>query len=152
MIKEQIKLLYCHYGWSIKDIATTLELPTSAIKMYIEEMGLIKNDSSVELITTPENGALPVAYTNDLRSLKTGEVSKQLAIAPIIAIIELTLLQKVREAADSVDPANIKSLSEVVNTFKRLKEDSIINTIMQSDKSAGGNGPQVAVQVMVHRD
>lgn len=156
MEKLQIKLLYAYYGWSVNDIARLLDTYPAVVSKYIEEMKLDKQSHLQETVdvTTPNPVAIADSeYTNGVRSLKTREVEKQLELAPIIATIELSLLQKVMEAAQAVDPENVTQLALIVKTFKTLTSDSIMTTLVKSDKEAGtAIAPQVAIQCMVFKD
>ena len=165
MHKLQIQLLHFHYGWTVKAIGKHLDLPEVAVRMYIEELTaegekleaagievLPPEDADPNLPATKSEDSLTSAYNTGLNNLKTKEVNKQQILAPIIASIELSLLQKVKEAADTCGDSPAQ-LAMVVDTFKKLTKDSIINTIVKTDTKDGNkNGPQVAVQIMQFRD
>ena len=163
MVKLQIKLLHLQYGWSAEEISKLLDIPTSAVRMYIEEILRQEPQPEVEVLPpaelapycdTPNGGAASLTpYDSGIRDLKTREVSKQLEISPVIAAIELTLLQKVMEAAKSCDEDNPAQLASIVDTFKKLTRDSIINTVIKTEeKQNEKNSPQVAVQILQFRD
>ena len=80
--------------------------------------------------------------------MKANEVVKQLEIAPIAAIIELSLMQKLMEAVKELDGGNTGQLASLVDTFKRLTRDSIINTVVKTDDKANANAPSVVVQML----
>ena len=131
--------------------------------MYIEEILRQEPQPEVEVLPpaelapycdTPNGGAASLTpYDSGIRDLKTREVSKQLEISPVIAAIELTLLQKVMEAAKTCDEENPAQLASIVDTFKKLTRDSIINTVIKTEeKQNEKNSPQVAVQILQFRD
>lgn len=138
MKKAQVKLLK-GYGWSDKQVSDFLQIPKSSVPMYLKE------DDSHDLVQVlpPEPGN-DHSYTDGLRTLKTHEVGKQLELAPIIGVIELTLLQKVKEMADNVDVENPKAVKDVVETFKRLSADSVVN-VVKADKDTPNAQANVVV-------
>ena len=165
MLDLQIRLLYCQYGWNIKDIGKLLDIPESAVRMHIEQHKLDrpngKHNNDVEVLPATTDSALPFDSQQTplppalagIQDIKEKEVVKQQHLAPIIATIELSLLGKLHEAAKTVDAGNTNQLASIVNTFKRLTQDAVINTVVKSEKDSGGNtGNQMVVQVLQFKD
>ena len=136
-LEMQMKLLYCEYGWVVPKIAATLSCPESAVRLMIDQNKWIQKD----LPATTDMAANDV-----LATIKSGEISKQQELAPFLAVIEVTLLNKVLEAARAVDdPATLKV---VIDSFKKLTQDAVINTIVENEKNGGGTAPTLAVQII----
>lgn len=149
MQKIQVQLLYTHYKWSTKQIAEFLDLPEAAVRMYLEEDGLLAPKKG-ELVTTGESDIDP--YDDGIKSLKNKEVGKQLELAPIIATIELSLWQKMKDAVDACDSGNIDKLATVINSYKKLTQDSIINIAVKADKAVTTNSATFNVLAMKFND
>lgn len=160
MDKEQVALLYGHYKWPAKKISNFLGEPITAIQMLIEELELeLKSSNTPEelpelLPLDPKTGnpIEPPAYTRGISALKTLEVTKQLEFAPIIASIELRLLNKIAESVQ-IHGDNPNALAQLTQTFKTLTRDSMISTLVKSEQqNSNTNAPQVAIQVLTFRD
>ena len=172
MLDLQIKILYCTYRWSTKEIAKLLEIPESAVQVSIEAQNLIQSEeevlpsSSLPLAATapsmlpmvlPSTDTMAVSDerspANTMSALLDIETGKQREIAPILATIEIILLDKVMKAAKALDPEDVKKMGDVVTTFKKLTQDAIINNVTNISKADGkGVAAQQVVQILSFRE
>lgn len=137
---------------------------TSAATTYveIEPEQAEKDNQTLPAVPTIQTSSSPVEvseslqeYEKGLEELKTGEVSKQLEIAPLLAVIELDLIGSLMEAARDAQDASPNGLALLVDTYKRLTKDSFVNGIskMEATKVADATGgQQVIIQVAQFND
>lgn len=143
----QIQLLYCRYGWPVEHIASSLNKPVTYICKVIEENDWTpptKEESSLvvaEGLTTDPNA-------HAIQELKDNEVHKQAILAPLVAVTEIALLNKLAEAIDFVDSttedAHVK-LPNLVKAFKTMQQDSVVTKVVNNDAD---NKPGIAIQVI----
>lgn len=143
-LELQIEMLYCQYGWDIPKIAAILQVNESVVRVAVEAKKLIKRDveeptDAVTLITKQQEASFGTV------SLKADEVTKQQQLAPMMAAIEITLLQKAMDMALKVrDP---DTLTQVVNAYKKLTQNAVINTVVQ-EETKNNAAPSVMVNVV----
>ena len=145
-LEMQVKLLYCEYGWSVAKIAATLNVLESVVRVAISAGDLKQKDPSLPVVVEDAQEE----YSDDVQSIKINEVKKQQQLAPLYAVAEISLLSRIMEQASqpNLPPDVVKSL---VDSFKKLTQDSVINAVVRDEKK-DGNGPQVAVQILQFKD
>lgn len=143
----QIQLLYCRYGWPVDQIASALNKPVTYVSKVIEENAWTlpeKAESSLVIAEGPTSD--PSAHA--IQELKDNEVHKQAILAPLVAVTEIALLNKLSEAIDFVDTttedAHIK-LPNLVKAFKTMQQDSVVTKVVNNDAD---NKPGIAIQVI----
>ena len=146
-LELQVKILYCQYGWDIPKIAATLKVSEAVVRIAIDAAKLTKSSTEIALVT-PE---AQQQYTDTLLKLKAGEVTKQEQLAPLLAVVEIGLIQRIMEQVvnPNLQPDQIKIL---VDSYKKLTQDAVINAVVQDEKKNQGGGPQVAVQILQFKD
>jgi len=144
-IDMQVKMLYCEYGWDIPKIAATLRQSESLINVSVKHQGLTKKEVDTNTPALLDIITQQTKISETTINLKAEELIKQAQLAPILAVIEVTLLQKIlNEAIMANDTATI---SELVRSFKKLTQDAVINTVVKDENQNAGK-PTVAVQVV----
>ena len=131
----QIKLLYEQYGWTPEQIGSLLNVSPSIIRITIE-------DNKFEAAKLPATQEETLA---GIEAIKSGEVARQRQLTPIMATIELSLFQKIMDTIGICDSPS--DIAQVVKAYKTLTQESIINTVVQDEKSSG-RGPAIAVQII----
>jgi len=175
MLDLQIKILYCTYGWTPKEIAKLLEIPLSAVNISIENQELTQPSeegipsSSLLPLAASTPSTLPMVLpaspdgimlpderspANTMSAILDVETGKQREIAPIISVIEILLLDKVMKAARALEPEDVRQMGEIVNTFKRLTQDAVINNVTKIVKDDGKNtnNTNVCVQLLSFKE
>lgn len=145
-LELQIELLYCQYGWDIPKIAALLQVGESVVRIAVEAKSLMKRETETSQIGTLALVTKQQEASSGMVSLKADEVTKQQQLAPMMAAIEITLLQKIMDTALKVkDP---ETLATVVNAYKKLTQNAVINAVVQDETKSGAATPSVMVNVV----
>lgn len=154
----QIQILYCHYGWSPAKIKEALNLPVTYIERVIAENAWIQGGKHAAPAPPAPPAALDSlvsdlpATTCDglIQDLKDLEVQKQVVLAPLVAITEITLLNKIKEAIDLIEPDRLDAhtiLSNLVKAFKQLTQDAVTTKVVNDAQDKPGIAIQVITQI-----
>lgn len=126
MLDLQIKMLTEQYGWDKDRVAKFLDVSPSVVSISLQSQNLPVHLGQVTI-----------------DELKGVELVKQSLLAPMQAIVESQLLEKIRLLiADAESSLDIKNL---VAAFKDLTEHSVTHTLANVDKNAK---PNIAIQVL----
>jgi hypothetical protein len=115
--ETQIKILYVTYKWSPKQIGQHLDLPTTYIQLVIEEHP--EWDQSLDLVPAT------------IEDLKSNSVNKQVELAPLYVIAEVSLLSKITEALGQLDvstPEGVQSIERLTKAYKQLNLESVFES------------------------
>lgn len=158
MLDLKIKMLKNTYGYTNQQISELLEIPLSAVRIGVEseyeeevpQATLVPADNAItpELVGQEcEDGES--GYATGIEALKAGEVSKQQETAPIMAMIELSLLERLKHTIECSEYITPEQLCTLVDAFKKLTKDSVVNAVVKQEKSnVNAGAPQVVLQVM----
>ncbi len=132
-------MLYEQYGWSAAQIGALLGIPSSVISVHVDSSGLVPY--------APSNSTVDLdADKTSVAQLKSAEIYRQQQIVPIMAVIEISLLEKIKGLVDSIDDP--KDVAAVVKADKQLTQDSITNTVAHAEEITGNKSPQIAIQIL----
>lgn len=146
----QIELLYCRYGWSVEKIASAVNKPETYVKSVIKDHHLEQGEP-VPAQVRVEGQDRATGQALAIQNLKDDEVSKQAMLAPLVAITEMRLLDKLARAIEGVDEnepdAHVK-LANMVKSFKQLTQDTVTSKVVEDSNGKPAVAVQVITQIM----
>lgn len=146
----QIELLYCRYGWSVPKISSAINMPETYVQSVIKDHQLVQG-ANLPAPTEVEGQDRATGQALTIQGLKDDEVRKQAMLAPLVAVTEMRLLDKLSRAIEQVDEtepdAHVK-LANMVKSFKQLTQDAVTSKVVEDSNGKAAVAVQVITQIM----